>query len=211
MSAKPPGANDDAARVEDLFHDAADLPPAARRAYLDAACGADHALRRRVEALFAAEEGGGQLLEPLPVPDDAERDALDRLRSRVFDELDTGGAPSARADRLKFFRAAGAAMQRSLADDRRKRRSTRAAAAPRDGDLVEAMMISSILDRLAAIDERKADIVRLRYLVGLTTAATAEVLGLSTAHVRREWVFTKAWLHRELAEGDTEVHGSAHE
>ena len=51
----PPTEGTSAVRTEELFHAAADLPPTARREFLDAACGADTALRQRVERLLSAD------------------------------------------------------------------------------------------------------------------------------------------------------------
>jgi RNA polymerase sigma factor (TIGR02999 family) len=128
----------------------------------------------------------------------------------------TGGTAVQWANRRHFFHAAGKAMQRILIDHWRARNALRRgggrpreplneAALGEEPDLVEAMAISEVLLRLEAIDERKAEIVRLRYLVGLTIDETAKALAISPRLVRSEWTFAKAWLHRELSEGDTEV------
>jgi RNA polymerase sigma factor (TIGR02999 family) len=59
--------------------------------------------------------------------------------------------------------------------------------------------LDETLTRLAAIDERMAKLVELRFFGGLTEVETAEVLGLSDRTVRREWLKAKAWLHCELS------------
>jgi RNA polymerase sigma factor (TIGR02999 family) len=46
--------------------------------------------------------------------------------------------------------------------------------------------------------KRKCTIVELRFFVGLTLEQTAEVLGLSTATVKRDWEYTRAWLRRAM-------------
>lgn len=60
---------------------------------------------------------------------------------------------------------------------------------------IEALIAS--LDRLAQLDPRKADIVRMRVVWGMTVPLIAEALGISTSSVDREWRFAKAWLATE--------------
>jgi RNA polymerase sigma factor (TIGR02999 family) len=54
------------------------------------------------------------------------------------------------------------------------------------------------MTRLAAIDERKARIVELRFLTGLEVTEVSDLLGISCATVKRDWTLAKAWLYREL-------------
>ena len=54
------------------------------------------------------------------------------------------------------------------------------------------------LERLATLDSRKAHVVELKYFGGLNHDEIAEVLKISTVTVRRDWVFSKAWLYDEL-------------
>lgn len=63
----------------------------------------------------------------------------------------------------------------------------------------ELLALDEALNRLAEFDERKSKVVELRYFGGLTIEETAEVLGVSTVTVYREWGFAKAWLRHELA------------
>jgi DNA-directed RNA polymerase specialized sigma24 family protein len=56
------------------------------------------------------------------------------------------------------------------------------------------------LDRLAAQDATKAEIVKLRFFVGLENREIAELLGLSERKVERAWRFSKAWLLAEFSE-----------
>jgi len=55
------------------------------------------------------------------------------------------------------------------------------------------------LERLMAVDERKARVVELRFFGGLEIEEVAEVLGTSAATVKRDWPMAKAWLYRELS------------
>jgi RNA polymerase sigma factor (TIGR02999 family) len=59
--------------------------------------------------------------------------------------------------------------------------------------------IDSALTRLDALDHRQAQIVELRFFGGLTVEETAQVLEISNATVKRDWMMAKAWLARELA------------
>jgi len=66
------------------------------------------------------------------------------------------------------------------------------------GDAVELLAVHDALDRLAAFDARKAELVKLRYFVGLTIEETAEALGISAPTAKRDWAYARAWLHREI-------------
>ncbi len=65
----------------------------------------------------------------------------------------------------------------------------------------EFMALDDALTDLARLDERKARIVEMRYFGGLSVEETAEVLGISTATVDREWKRARAWLYAQLAGG----------
>ena len=54
------------------------------------------------------------------------------------------------------------------------------------------------LDSLATHDSRKAELVKLRYFVGLTIEQAAEALGVSEPTAKRDWAFARAWLFREI-------------
>ena len=62
-------------------------------------------------------------------------------------------------------------------------------------DLVE---VGRLLDELATIDERSAEIVEMRYFAGLTIPEVAGATGLSERTVKRSWQFARAWLHGRL-------------
>jgi RNA polymerase sigma factor (TIGR02999 family) len=59
--------------------------------------------------------------------------------------------------------------------------------------------LDAALDALAALDERKATIVQLRFFAGLTVPDVAELLGLSTTTVEDDWYAARAWLRKRLA------------
>ncbi len=115
-------------------------------------------------------------------------------------------------NRRHFFAIATKVMLRVLTDYQRGRRAERrggdrqrvtlplegpvAGAAGTAGD-IEVEGLSRALDRLDSLDQRKADVVRLRVVWGLEMAQVAEALGISLATVERDWAFSKAWLARE--------------
>ena len=66
------------------------------------------------------------------------------------------------------------------------------------GDEEEVLAVNEALDRLAAHDARKAEVVKLRYFVGFSFEDTAEALGISLPTAKRDWAYARAWLHREI-------------
>ncbi|MDQ3801623.1 MAG: ECF-type sigma factor, partial [Acidobacteriota bacterium] len=62
----------------------------------------------------------------------------------------------------------------------------------------ELVALDEALERLAAEDPQKARLVELRYFGGLSIEETAEVLGVGTATVIRQWRIVKAWLYKEI-------------
>jgi RNA polymerase sigma factor (TIGR02999 family) len=63
----------------------------------------------------------------------------------------------------------------------------------------QLMALDDALTRLALIDERKSRVVELRHFGGLSVEETAEVLGVSSITVIRDWNMAKAWLAREIS------------
>ncbi len=114
--------------------------------------------------------------------------------------------------RSHFFGAAAEAMRRILIDQaRRKLRHrhggdlTRVDADTPGLDLVapsaadeELLAVHETLDRLAVLDARKAELVKLRYFAGLTLEETADALGISVPTAKRDWAYARGWLHREI-------------
>ncbi len=66
----------------------------------------------------------------------------------------------------------------------------------------ELIALDEALNRLAVLDERKSRVVELRYFGGLDVDETAEVLKISPITVMRDWKFAKAWLLREIENGE---------
>jgi RNA polymerase sigma factor (TIGR02999 family) len=63
---------------------------------------------------------------------------------------------------------------------------------------LDLIMLDEALHKLALEDEQEARVVELRYFSGLTIEETAEVMGISTMTVKRDWNAAKAWLRREM-------------
>ncbi len=112
-------------------------------------------------------------------------------------------------NRNQFFALASELIRRILVDYARNRMAAKrggqnvklsldeAMAAPEDKNL-DLVTLDDALQALAARDPRQSRIVELRYFGGLTLETTAEVLGVSPATVKRDWVSAKAFLKREL-------------
>ena len=109
-------------------------------------------------------------------------------------------------DRRHFFAAAAEAMRRILVESaRRKLREKRGSGAEHcDVDEVEIaapagsgdelLRVHEVLDRLAAEDAQKAELVKLRFFVGLSLAEAGAVLGLPERTAKRHWAYARAWL-----------------
>jgi len=63
---------------------------------------------------------------------------------------------------------------------------------------VDVLALDTALEKLAALNERQAKIVELRYFGGLSVEEAAEALGISAATVKRDWTLARAWLKKEL-------------
>lgn len=122
------------------------------------------------------------------------------------------GSDVAWEDRAHFFAVAARMMRRILIDHAKARKSAkRGGNAPRtvfdegrtpaDVPPVDILEVDDALTRLAAVDERKADILVLHFFGGLTYEETAEALAISPATVDRHLRLGKAWLFNELGGG----------
>jgi DNA-directed RNA polymerase specialized sigma subunit len=63
---------------------------------------------------------------------------------------------------------------------------------------LDLIALDEALAELEKIDERACHVVELRYIAGLTEKETAEVLDISVATLKRDWVFAKTWLFGRL-------------
>ncbi|MCA9238455.1 MAG: sigma-70 family RNA polymerase sigma factor [Planctomycetales bacterium] len=113
------------------------------------------------------------------------------------------------ATRGQFLALAAAAMRNLLVDHARARgRLKRGGGEKRlslDVNLVvdaaqneELLELDEALERLRSLDERKSQVVELRYFGGLSIEDTAQALDISPATVKRDWEVARSWLLREL-------------
>jgi RNA polymerase sigma factor (TIGR02999 family) len=63
---------------------------------------------------------------------------------------------------------------------------------------LDVLALDEALRKLATINERKVKVVELRYFAGLSAEQAADVLGTSTATVKRDWDFARTWLLRQI-------------
>jgi RNA polymerase sigma-70 factor (ECF subfamily) len=115
------------------------------------------------------------------------------------------------ANRTHFLAVAAVMMRRILVNHARKRatakrdhgkRTTMSLVADKHLPAeVDVLSLHDALDRLEAIDARKARVVELKFFGGLTTEEMCEVLDVSHATVEREWTFARAWLSNAILGG----------
>jgi RNA polymerase sigma factor (TIGR02999 family) len=109
-----------------------------------------------------------------------------------------------------FFAAAAEAMRRILIEQARQKKSVKGGGKLQRVELHEAhwatsrpnddlLALNDALDKLAAQDRRKAELVKLRYFAGLTIRQAAEMLGISESTADADWAYAKSWLRLELA------------
>jgi RNA polymerase sigma factor (TIGR02999 family) len=154
---------------------------------------------RKMAAAKMAQEAAGQTLQPTALVHEA------WLRLAASDHQAWRG-------RSHFFAAAAEAMRRILIDRARGRASQKrganqpleefheskiALAAPS----AEILAVHEALDALDAEDSVAAQVVKLRYFVGMSIPEIAEVLKMAPRSVDRHWAFARAWLKRAIRKG----------
>jgi RNA polymerase sigma factor (TIGR02999 family) len=115
-------------------------------------------------------------------------------------------------DRTHFFAAAAQAMRRILIERARRRHAVRHGGeyervnleeemlASPEGD-VQLLALNDALEKLELKHPIQAQVVTLRYFAGMCNEEIAELLGVSLSTVKNYWVFSKAWLFREIKAG----------
>jgi len=116
-----------------------------------------------------------------------------------------------------FASAAARAMRRILVERARRRYALKRGSGMQRVELdevievddagVDVLALDAALDRLAQRDERKAEIVRLRFFAGLTIEETAAVLEASVTTVKDEWMYARLWLYRDIHEQERRSEG----
>ena len=151
---------------------------------------------RRLAAHKMANQASGHTLQPTALVHQA------WLRLTGNEDVKWDG-------RAHFFGAAAEAMRRILIDNARRKRAQRHGGGQQRVDLEETdllaptaddelLAVNDALDRFAAVDAKKAELVKLRYFAGLTLEEAASALGISEPTVKRWWTFARAWLLREI-------------
>ena len=151
---------------------------------------------RRLAASKMANEAAGHTLQPTALV----HEAWLRL---------VGDQTSTFENRAHFFSAAAEAMRRILIDRARQKRAARHGGGqqrveleqvelPFPGDDDQLLAVNEALDHLAAGHPIEAEVVKLRYFVGLTHDEVAEALGISVRTAKYYWAHARAWLFHEI-------------
>ncbi|HJZ55770.1 MAG TPA: ECF-type sigma factor [Gemmataceae bacterium] len=154
---------------------------------------------RQLAAARMAEERPGQTLQATA------------LLHEAYMRLVGSGQPDGWHGRGHFFAAAAEAMRRILVEQARQKRTAKRGggrqrvelvddqvAAPARG--VDLVALDEALDKLARLDARKAELVKLRYFAGLTLRQAAETLGIAESTADADWAYAKSWLRLELTD-----------
>jgi RNA polymerase sigma factor (TIGR02999 family) len=154
---------------------------------------------RKLAAWKMAHEPPGQTLQPTALVHEA--------------WLRVVGAENQRFDsRGHFFAAAAEAMRRILIDNARRKQALRHGAGQVRVDVEEIdlaapveedqlLAIDEALERFAARDKAKAELVKLRYFAGLSIEEAASMLNISEATAKRWWAYSRAWLYSAVRKG----------
>jgi RNA polymerase sigma factor (TIGR02999 family) len=153
---------------------------------------------RRLAQQYMGQERSGHTLQPTALVHEAFLKLIDQSR------VDW-------RDRSHFFAIGAQAMRRILVNHAKSRGRVKRGGGKQKLPLDEALTVSledddeilavdEALEKLAALDERQAKIVELRFFGGLNVDEVAAVLGVSKRTVEREWAACRAWLRRELSD-----------
>jgi RNA polymerase sigma factor (TIGR02999 family) len=151
---------------------------------------------RKLAAARMANEAAGQTLQPTALV----HEAWLRLVGKETPKF---------ANRAHFFAAAAEAMRRILIDNARRKRALRHGGGQQRVDLEHVQLASATdddqmlgvndaLDKLALLSKSEAELVKLRYFVGMTLEEAAEVLGISARTADNYWAHARAWLFHEF-------------
>ncbi len=155
---------------------------------------------RRVAAIKMVNEPSGHTLQPTALV----HEAWMRL---------AGPDQPAWENRAHFFGAAAEAMRRILVDHARRKHSQKRGAGVIREELDEASLVltapteellavNEALDTLAEEDPQAAELVKLRYFVGMTMAEAATAMNLGKRSAEGIWTYAKAWLGRRIREAN---------
>lgn len=155
---------------------------------------------RRLAAQKMAHEAAGHTLQPTALVHEA------------WMRLGGSDAPAFQ-NRAHFFGAAAEAMRRILIERARRRIAAKRGAGAERVDLDEIeipapiadddqlLAVNEALEKLAVLDPRKAELVKLRYFVGMSFDEAATALGIAVPTAKQWWAYARAWLTVELRGG----------
>ena len=155
---------------------------------------------RKLAAARMAAESPDHTLQATALVHEAYIRLVDREQAQHWDS------------RGHFFAAAAEAMRRILVDQARRKQGPKAGGHMRRvgvehvdpsvaGPKVDILALNEALDKLAAKDPRKAELVKLRFFAGLTTEQAAMILGVAPSTVDLDWAYARAWLRAEIDGG----------
>ena len=148
---------------------------------------------RRLAAHKMAHEKPGQTLQPTALVHEA------------WLRLGADGQPAWK-NRAHFFAAAAEAMRRILVERARRRTALKRGGGANRASLDEVeipiesadderlLAVDEALEQFAAIEPRKAELVKLRYFTGMTFEDAASVLGIAVPTAKEWWAYSRAWL-----------------
>jgi RNA polymerase sigma factor (TIGR02999 family) len=153
---------------------------------------------RKLAAQKMAREAPGQTLQATALVHEAYIRLVDPEVPQTWD------------GRRHFFAAAAEAMRRILIERARQKRSLKGggerhrvlldeiepAVLPMSAD--DLLDLDQALERLEQKDARKAQLVKLRFFAGLTTAQAAQALGVSISTAENDWTYARSWLRLEM-------------
>ena len=151
---------------------------------------------RKLAAYKMAGEASGHTLQPTALVHEA------WLRLGAADQQNW-------QNRAHFFAAAAEAMRRILVDHARRKKSLKRGAGVEHQELDESMLVLTAppdellavheaLDKLAGEDQAAAELVKLRYFVGMTMEEAAATMDLAPRSAERLWTYARVWLRREI-------------
>ena len=151
---------------------------------------------RQIAASKMANEAAGHTLQPTALV----HEAWLRL---------VGGDQRAWPSRAYFFAAAAEAMRRILVDHARRKQSLKRGGEFEREDLNEAALVLSAppdellavheaLEKFAVEDPQSAELVKLRYFVGMTMEEAASAMDMAPRTAERLWTYARTWLQREI-------------
>jgi RNA polymerase sigma factor (TIGR02999 family) len=153
---------------------------------------------RRLARTFLSRERGPHTLQPTALVHEAYLRLVDQTRVNW-------------QNRAHFYGIAASMMRRVLIDHARAhatekrgggsvRLSVDDVQLPLEQRADSLVALDEALERLSQIDERKSKVVEMRFFAGMSDEEMAEVLGVTTRTVLRDWKKAKLWLYRELSQ-----------